>query len=109
MNFGQHLCHFGYLIDCSAGWENGFTIDVIQDQKRVWDMPKALIQSQSPRGADSETGNGAQDFELYCRRVPIVIVTMNTEDNASLRSIPRFQFEAKDIRRYPTGKPRYPR
>jgi hypothetical protein len=75
---------------------------VIQDEKRVWDMPKALVQDQGPRGADSEAGNGAQDFELYCRRVSIVIGTMNTEDNASPRSIPRAQFKTIDIRRNPT-------
>jgi hypothetical protein len=74
----------------------------------VWDVPKALIQSQSPRGADSETVNGAQDFELYYRRVPIVIGTVNTEDNASPRSVPRLHFEAIDIRRYPTGNPKCP-
>jgi hypothetical protein len=108
MNFSQHFRHSGYLIVCSARWDSGLTIDVIQDEKRVWDMPKALVQDQGPRGADSEAGNGTQDFELYCRRVPIVIGTMNTQDNASLRSVPRLHFEAIDIRRYPTGKPKCP-
>jgi hypothetical protein len=108
MNFSQHFRHSGYLIVCSARWDSGLTIDVIQDEKRVWDMPKALVQDQGPRGADSEAGNGAQDFELYCRRVPIVMVTMHSEDNASPRSVPRLHFEAIDIRRYPTGKPKCP-
>jgi hypothetical protein len=64
MNLSQRLRHPCHLIDCAARWESGLTIYVIEDKKRVWDMPKALVQSQSLRGTDSEAANGAQDSEL---------------------------------------------